>query len=804
MLRQNVGLVVLRLHKTLDARLCRGCLDRRFREMTLITLVGGWWGIISFFVTPVFLISNLTQYLGAGFSRQDAADATAARVCERCGAGLVPGGATCPGCGQRIERATAGRLRTGMATASLVLGVVGLLTLGLLGIGALAAIALGVAALVKANRAPAVYGGKPAAIAGIVCGALSLALTSLFLLVAVLGERPAAPRIPQAAAFERANEQLLAFTGQEAFGNTPEAVALAERFARILRAMREIAFTKGRREGALSLTQGRFLTYCELRQGSICFLVHVPEFKNYTADAKRALLDIAWTCARQVTAETRASGELRIGIGLRGILMYGAAATGMGSGEKPEAVELDAPIDEARFHPFFRGSSSAPPRLSAPAALADFQPKVAKGAWARAPWRQRHVWCEKEPVRPDGAFNRSRWIETCGYIPPPPEITITGGGFSVPAGRNSVFFGGVAAEVVGGDAQRLVVRPLGGAGLAQVSVRTSGSPQDDPAAPDRSVLAAPMRLIGPPQKLVVVEGNGQSLVVGSRLSRIVVKLTDAADGAVPEERVWFSLRSTKGRFTAVTTETMTDAAGLAVAEVTLPDLPDTLDISATAVNVAADAESEPRVAITANALPQPEDLKRLVEEVRSSDGTRLADAVQRLGDLGPLAKSAAPSLLPLAQGGDQRRRDQAIGVLARIDPDSALRLVLPDLQDESKRLQAVLTLEIIGPAAAPAAPSLGEILRTRRGHAHWSLRFATLGALQRLGRSAAPAMPGLLVALEDEDWQIRKRAALVVYAAGPPEWAAAKGAFQRLLNDPIRDVRDVAKGALGAMGSAAR
>ncbi len=38
---------------------CRDCGLATFREMTANTLVQGWWGVLSFFVTPVVLMSNL-------------------------------------------------------------------------------------------------------------------------------------------------------------------------------------------------------------------------------------------------------------------------------------------------------------------------------------------------------------------------------------------------------------------------------------------------------------------------------------------------------------------------------------------------------------------------------------------------------------------------------------------------------------------------------------------------------------------------------------------------------------------------
>ncbi len=59
---QNIGMVVFRQWKTIDAELCRTCFQKHFRSYTLTTLFLGWWGVISFIVTPFILINNLYQY----------------------------------------------------------------------------------------------------------------------------------------------------------------------------------------------------------------------------------------------------------------------------------------------------------------------------------------------------------------------------------------------------------------------------------------------------------------------------------------------------------------------------------------------------------------------------------------------------------------------------------------------------------------------------------------------------------------------------------------------------------------------
>jgi hypothetical protein len=60
---QNIGLVFARQWAKVDGNLCRRCIGAYFRSYTLTTLFLGWWGLISFFVTPLILLNNITRYL---------------------------------------------------------------------------------------------------------------------------------------------------------------------------------------------------------------------------------------------------------------------------------------------------------------------------------------------------------------------------------------------------------------------------------------------------------------------------------------------------------------------------------------------------------------------------------------------------------------------------------------------------------------------------------------------------------------------------------------------------------------------
>jgi hypothetical protein len=61
---RNIGLLLLRLQKSVDGHLCKRCIHKYFWEYTLVTGAFGWWGLISLIVTPIFLLNNGIYYLG--------------------------------------------------------------------------------------------------------------------------------------------------------------------------------------------------------------------------------------------------------------------------------------------------------------------------------------------------------------------------------------------------------------------------------------------------------------------------------------------------------------------------------------------------------------------------------------------------------------------------------------------------------------------------------------------------------------------------------------------------------------------
>src|SRR5262245_38885810 len=60
---QNIGALVVRFPKSIEGNLCKSCIHRHFWSMTGTTMFLGWWGTISFLVTPFFLLNNIGRYL---------------------------------------------------------------------------------------------------------------------------------------------------------------------------------------------------------------------------------------------------------------------------------------------------------------------------------------------------------------------------------------------------------------------------------------------------------------------------------------------------------------------------------------------------------------------------------------------------------------------------------------------------------------------------------------------------------------------------------------------------------------------
>src|SRR5436190_983251 len=62
---QNTGMLMMRQHRQASGAFCRGCHFRVFWRFSLHTFFLGWWGTISFVLTPIFLLNNMGLFIAS-------------------------------------------------------------------------------------------------------------------------------------------------------------------------------------------------------------------------------------------------------------------------------------------------------------------------------------------------------------------------------------------------------------------------------------------------------------------------------------------------------------------------------------------------------------------------------------------------------------------------------------------------------------------------------------------------------------------------------------------------------------------
>lgn len=228
----------------------------------------------------------------------------------------------------------------GMAKASMILGIIGLLTSFLFCPSVFLCIVgliLGIIGLKRARKPGGVMGGGGQALAGIICSALGL-LAIAGLAVAVArddGKESAAasPRVKAARSISTSSEKT-------AYGNSPEAVQLAEACSKILGGLHGIAF-ESKKAGSPDKT--RYMVHCELHEKTCAFLICVPQYRKFTDEAKTSLEEIAWTSARGLMKDRKdaGGGEMDLCVALKGVVMFGSVMTGKSGMDQPAARSKD-------------------------------------------------------------------------------------------------------------------------------------------------------------------------------------------------------------------------------------------------------------------------------------------------------------------------------------------------------------------------------------------------------------------------------------------------------------------------------
>jgi serine/threonine protein kinase/HEAT repeat protein len=178
------------------------------------------------------------------------------------------------------------------------------------------------------------------------------------------------------------------------------------------------------------------------------------------------------------------------------------------------------------------------------------------------------------------------------------------------------------------------------------------------------------------------------------------------------------------------------------------DVPPTVDLAA----LAAAALQAPRPA-PGNGVPRVRDL---VAGLMDGDAAVRWRAAVALGEMGPAAEEAVRALVEAMEDAEDSVRWEAAKALGRIGP--AARAAVPALaaalaeDDDVLRNAAATALGMLGADAQKAVPAL---IRSLRGSSD-AAPDAAMETLVKLGRSSVPA---LIEALNEDDPQIRSRAA---------------------------------------------
>ncbi|MFH1418321.1 MAG: HEAT repeat domain-containing protein [Planctomycetota bacterium] len=190
----------------------------------------------------------------------------------------------------------------------------------------------------------------------------------------------------------------------------------------------------------------------------------------------------------------------------------------------------------------------------------------------------------------------------------------------------------------------------------------------------------------------------------------------------------------------------------------------------------------------------------LAAVVREPSSDMRLDATWALGQIGPDAIAAVPTLIEALSADNLELRKGVTDALHKIAPrsdivtDALVSNWTTELKslDDRERAEAVVALGHIGARAAAAVPDLMNLIED-----------PTSGAAQALGRmgpAAAEAVPALTDALQHSEPHVRQLAADALGRIGPPARSAVP-ALVRSLDDENAEVRWRAATAVGMIGA---
>lgn len=240
-----------------------------------------------------------------------------------------------------LPNATITHRSNGAATASMILGIIGLLT-SVIFCPAIVLVPLGlVFGIVGLTSASRLGSGKGKAIAGLVCSIIG----GIVMIVMISSFKDAGKNVAPKTAYETAKDRVNASTKATGLGNTEQAKAIAQMVASELQDMHDTLITD-------SHTADEYTVYCELHANTCAFLIFVPDYRRFEDDLKKEMEEACWSLARttlQMSGAMKAA-DAEVAVGLKGLVLYGSVMTGRMNEENPKkksSVDTDLP----RFFP---------------------------------------------------------------------------------------------------------------------------------------------------------------------------------------------------------------------------------------------------------------------------------------------------------------------------------------------------------------------------------------------------------------------------------------------------------------------
>lgn len=180
-----------------------------------------------------------------------------------------------------------------------------------------------------------------------VLGMIGAAFLSVIALISPKdGFQLGGPKSAEETLFEAANRKIATNNNGVAHGNSPEAEKLAAEFSSKLKTLRDVGIEPSKKR-SISLSGGEFITFCHLAEDTCAFLVHVPELRKYTDEAKEFMGEAAWGVAQHCVAALP-DKPAKVAVGLRGIALYDRVLTGPATADENTTPQVHEGADSKK------------------------------------------------------------------------------------------------------------------------------------------------------------------------------------------------------------------------------------------------------------------------------------------------------------------------------------------------------------------------------------------------------------------------------------------------------------------------